>query len=315
MVKSNALNIFMITHDPPYPHQLALHHYLQQKGVNLIDPLERLKNHPRWKDESVRRRLLEAEIQKIDAVIFPGDDNVAIPEDFRSTPASCTDARLLAEREAFFAAQKLGKPVLGICQGFQLATVLLGGSLDRNEAGHFNEHFNAEKYCKLQDKLCDMQHEDFTAAMKDSNFRSEFDQLIQTYEKPVRITNDSFIAPKLKRLNHSDDMLSVTCLHYHGVFTDAALPKDVFPLLQDKGVIEAYIHKREPIIGCQFHPELNENTAQIFIDSFLEYSRYQRAAMSLELPVRPLSMTEWANVSRRSFTEKTNQSAERSMAP
>lgn len=206
--------------------------YISQKGIlpMLIPDLQ--------------ERYLTPILEEMDAFVFQGGTDLSpasygeepiIPGKWPGDPYR--DAYELKLMEYAFQAEK---PVLGICRGFQLLNVFLGGSLYQDIAYQRPDaikHRDAEAYDSLR-------HE-------------------------VEITSDSF----LKRIYGVDGEEGtpkiVNSVHHQGV---KVLGKDlnVLAVCKEDGIIEAIGYKLAPegkVFGVQWHPEFAYQKHQDELDS------------------------------------------------
>jgi putative glutamine amidotransferase len=179
---------------------------------------------------------LEPFLSEMQGFVFQGGADIA-PGTYRETPIENGRWPGDAHRDAYELsildwAVKQGKPVLGICRGFQLLNVYFGGTLYQDLSLQTKtpvEHRNAEKY--------------------------------------DRIYHDVECTPTglIKKI-YQQDRLTVNSVHHQGVKT---LGKDLVvdsKSAQD-GLIEAFHHAGSaPVLGVQWHPEFSHTLSDVVVD-------------------------------------------------
>lgn len=172
--------------------------------------------------------ICEKYISSIDGLIVTGGYDVS-PRFYNEEPmqklGEVCEKRDLFEMALIKEAIKQGKPVLGICRGFQLLNVYKGGSLYQ-----------------------DLSYSDKELIKHWQN---------QTPELPTHTVN-------VEKGNFFSDILDekqwVNSFH-HQVLKDIGEGFTVCATASD-GVVEAIENKEEKLIGVQFHPEMTSRTLE-----------------------------------------------------
>ena len=177
--------------------------------------------------------------EALDALVLQGGNDIA-PESYGETPLHpdwrgdrVRDRYEMALAKAFIAA---GKPVFGICRGFQLLNVMHGGTL-------------------LQDIA--MQRPDAQAHRDVPRFERHFHDI------------DVMPGTRLARLYPQVGRARVNSIHHQGI-KDLADGFEVEARSSDDGLIEA-IRRRGPgyVAAVQWHPEFHSAEHGSFDDSAL----------------------------------------------
>lgn len=164
---------------------------------------------------------------ELDALILQGGSDVH-PRFYGETPAlndyPFDEERDIYELKLIEAFLNEGKPILGICRGFQLLNIYFGGTLHQDlDKKSFSGHFNKEK---------DRQNEHHIEIVSDSEL--------------------STIYPGTQRA-------LVSSIHHQGV---KELGKSLFveALSEKDGLVEAFsLHGDNFVMGVQWHPELHDS--------------------------------------------------------
>ncbi len=170
------------------------------------------------------RENLERSVSILDGIVFTGGQDID-PKYYNQAPKENLGAisKLRDELEWDLLDVVLEKniPVLGICRGFQIINVKLGGSLIQDIPSQYKTDINHSMGSEGAFKLAHSVNVDRNNPF--SNFFKE----------------DSFM---------------VNTLHHQGIEN---LGEDLIPLLHSEdGLVEGFTHRDKFILGVQFHPEL-----------------------------------------------------------
>ena len=128
----------------------------------------------------------------VDLLVLSGGDNIS--PNLYNGDTNLDDIypeRDKTEKKLFDAAMRNGIKVLGICRGFQVINVLLGGSLTHNVKGHVNQnHKLISKRADLNNQLTNSFHHQAITA--DDLFDGDDIELLATSEEGLieAITNE-----------------------------------------------------------------------------------------------------------------------------
>jgi len=196
--------------------------------------------------EEARRSLLK----RLDGILFTGGGDIDI-QAFGGEPhprlVSVDPARDSLELALFQAAASDGKPFLGICRGFQVANVALGGTL----------------YTDIADQM--------PGAIK-HDYDSGTQRQLLAHE--VRVDSDTRLAEIV-----GEPVLKVNSLHHQGAKNLAAALEPV--AYAPDGLVEAIVLPGHPFgLAVQWHPEwLTDQPAmrRLFL-AFVEACSVERGA-------------------------------------
>jgi putative glutamine amidotransferase len=184
-------------------------------------------------------------IKKVDGILFTGGGDIAIDR-FDGKPHLSVEGvdpdRDKVEIALVQASAESGKPFFGICRGFQMVNVALGGTL----------------YTHIQDQLPGAIKHDY-----DSNLQRQF--LAHT----IRLEKSSSLAGIL-----DESEMSVNSLHHQGA-------KDLAPTLKPTayapdGLVEGLELMGHPFaVAVQWHPEwlLDQQVSKRLFRAFVEAAR------------------------------------------
>lgn len=291
----------MVSSDPPHPHQVALKGVLSAESDLILFDLAQLLVHG---DSSLDLRVsddfIKTAVEKASGIVLSGDDRVGAPdyEALQQDQMGGADRKLYAERAILKHAIELGIPVLGICRGCQLINNYLGGSLERN-LGEINgvnaDHYNTQ-YEDLPQEL-GMSKQAFLLELLTDTFGDTISKGLETHKHEVTVMEGTVIHNAMKGkspMSAASGTIEVVSLHTQGILPDGLAPDLRIVAQSDDGVVEAVAHKDLPIFGCQFHPELDRTTADLFLGTFANYVRYHAEERDKNPDITPASMPEWA---------------------
>ena len=186
--------------------------------------------------------------EMVDGMLFTGgqDINPALfNEEIHSSCGLIVKARDDMESALFtLFINNTNKPILGICRGFQLFNVMLGGKLYQDLPTFFK-------------------------GIKQINHRQE--QPYDTLTHTVKIIPDSPLDKLLFKGNNKDDLISVNSMHHQGI---SELASNLKPMaIAEDGLIEAvYMPDKKFAWAVQWHPEhtLNEVHSRKLFEAFVE---------------------------------------------
>ncbi|WP_376791711.1 gamma-glutamyl-gamma-aminobutyrate hydrolase family protein [Thermoflexus sp.] len=172
-------------------------------------------------------------IQRVDGVLLTGGGDIE-PARYGASPHPETDGVNL-ERDAFEfalveAARASGRPILGICRGFQVLAVAWGGTL-----------------CQHLPEITELPHDS--------------DQPPPALAHPVRLYPIQALADLLQ-VHGVSEVLQVNSYHHQGIPRRDRLPPGLEILAEaPDGVVEAFIwrpegHSQPRVLAVQWHPEL-----------------------------------------------------------
>jgi len=110
----------------------------RRKNARYVEALETRGARCTVIDETTDPATRAAAFADMDGLLLTGGADVA-PEQYGQPVRGAQDVepvRDALEAEAFAAARTRGLPVLGICRGFQVLNVLMGGTLEQHVEGH-----------------------------------------------------------------------------------------------------------------------------------------------------------------------------------
>lgn len=151
---------------------------------------------------------------------------------------------------------KDGRPVIGVCRGFQAINVALGGSLHQHMIEHGGFASRDGYHHKMSYRLK-------SGELKSVNVNSIHHQSIKSLSPHLRMTAWSLAHPRCYSVKESSD-------------APKEMREDAFSddnkIIKDANiVVEAYEGKELPIVAFQYHPEeRNCNYAYKTIKNFLE---------------------------------------------
>ena len=181
-------------------------------------------------------------LERLDGILLTGGGDIAI-EHFQGAAHARVEGvepdRDTLELALVRAAVQSGKPFLGICRGFQVVNVALGGTL----------------YTHIQDQLPGAIKHDY-----DSDSQRQF--LAHT----VRLEKDSFLARILEETE-----LTVNSLHHQGVKDLASTLKQA--AYAPDGLVEGLELPEHPFgIAVQWHPEwlLDQPVTRRLFEAFVK---------------------------------------------
>lgn len=192
-------------------------------------------------EESLQKEYLD----EMDGFLFQGGSDVA-PESYGEKPIGRWKGDPYRDRyelNIMEYAFKSGKPILGICRGFQLMNVFLGGTLYQDmftQRDGCLEHRNAELYDTISHEV------EFT---------------------PGKILSEIYKNEKRNLIN---------TVHHQAV-KDLADDLEVLAISPNDGIIEAGGYtgaKPGKIMGVQWHPEFSPSLAEKVIDADLLYNHF-----------------------------------------
>ena len=182
-------------------------------------------------------------VEKMDGIVLQGGDDIA-SETFGEEPIGewrGDRERDLIELEILKYAMGFGKPVFGICRGFQLMNVYFGGTLYQD----IPTQFGTEVFHKGTD----------------------YDQNIHA----ISIRENSF----LYRICDFQTEAAVNSIHHQGI---KKLGEGLEPIAWGADhLVEAFYHEENPegnVMGVQWHPEFNWNNQTSLLDSERLYDHF-----------------------------------------
>lgn len=153
----------------------------------------------------------------VEGVILTGGEDIA-PERYGQpniASKGITLTRDQMEYDLLEWAVEYHRPVLGICRGIQMLNVFFGGGLVQDISSHLHSPVNHSG---------------------DGH--------------PIRFTD-----PRMIRVVGAEE-IRVNSHHHQGITSDLlAKPLEAYAFCPADGVIEGVIHRSEPILGVQWHPE------------------------------------------------------------
>lgn len=193
----------------------------------------------------VSNKMAESLIRRLDGILFTGGGDIAV-ERFNGEYHPCIEAvdtsRDAVEFDLLHSAVEFGKPFLGICRGFQVVNVAMGGTL----------------FTDIQDQ--------FPGALKhdyDSGRQREF------LAHEVRVVEGSRLVDIL-----GESRIQVNSLHHQGAKDLAASLRPVAFAPDD--LVEAVELPDHPFgIAVQWHPEwlTNQSSMRRLFAAFVEAAR------------------------------------------
>lgn len=192
----------------------------------------------------VEDKLLVPILEEIDAFVLQGGSDLA-PETYGEKPIGKWKGdryRDLYELKILDFAIKNGKPVFGICRGFQLMNAYFGGTLYQDIA---------------------------TQEPKLNNHRSA--DLYDTIRHPVHFVENGYLAQVYEGVEHP----FVNTVH-HQAIKDLGNNLEVYAT-SDDDLIEAFGFAAEPtgkVIGVQWHPEFSNTLGDEVIDADKLYNAF-----------------------------------------
>ncbi|MCP4459840.1 MAG: gamma-glutamyl-gamma-aminobutyrate hydrolase family protein [Cytophagales bacterium] len=182
-------------------------------------------------------------VEAMDGIVLQGGADIA-PETFGEEPIGEWKGdreRDLIELEILKYAMEFGKPVFGICRGFQLMNVYFGGTLYQDIPTQFDT---------------DVLHKG-----------ADYDQ--NTHE--ISIKKNSF----LYRICDYRKEAFVNSVHHQGIKT---LGEGLEPIAWGEDhLVEAFYHEKNPegnVLGVQWHPEFNWNHKYNLLNSEKLYNHF-----------------------------------------
>ena len=182
-------------------------------------------------------------VENMDGIVLQGGDDIAA-ETFGEEPIGSWKGdreRDLIELEILKYAMEFGKPVFGICRGFQLMNVYFGGTLYQD----IPTQFETETLHKGTD----------------------YDQNTHA----ISIKKNSF----LYRISDFKKEAKVNSIHHQGIKT---LGKGLEPIAWGAdNLVEAFYHEENPagnVMGVQWHPEFNWNNDSNLLDADRLYDHF-----------------------------------------
>ena len=189
--------------------------------------------------------MIEDYISSIDSLLLPGGGDIepSLYGEEKIEQCGKTDITLDLFHIALIKECKAqGKPILGICRGYQLMNVAFGGTMYQ-DLGIFNKYFN---------------HSDL--------------KTYSTTSHSVKIVENT----KLNKIINLDEV-RVNSLH-HQALKDIA-PSMIVSAESEDGVIEAIesLNKDTFIVGVQWHPETmieNKDIMNKLFEAFVDSSKF-----------------------------------------
>ncbi len=182
-------------------------------------------------------------VEDMDGIVMQGGDDIAA-ETFGEEPIGKWNGdreRDIIEIEILKLALEFGKPVFGICRGFQLMNVYFGGSLYQDIPRQFQT--------KILHKGTDYDQNTHSISIKESSF--------------LYGINDS----KLEGI--------VNSVHHQGIKT---LGQGLEPIAWGEDqLVEAFYHEEDlegKVMGVQWHPEYNWNCKSRLLDAERLYDHF-----------------------------------------
>lgn len=182
-------------------------------------------------------------VEEMNGIVLQGGSDIA-PETYGEKPIGEWKGdreRDLIELEILKYAMEFGKPIFGICRGFQLMNVHFGGTLYQDIPSQFDS--------KILHKGTD------------------YDQ----NSHQVKVKKNSF----LYRINDFKKEAIVNSIHHQGIKT---LGEGLEPIAwADDHMVEAFYVEENPegnVMGVQWHPEFNGNNKSNLLDAEQLYNHF-----------------------------------------
>ncbi|MEX0813817.1 MAG: gamma-glutamyl-gamma-aminobutyrate hydrolase family protein [Chitinophagales bacterium] len=184
-------------------------------------------------------------LQEMDGFLFQGGTDLA-PESYGEKPIGRWKGDIYRDKYEFkimdFAFQS-GKPILGICRGFQLLNAYLGGTLYQDiftQKEGCIEHRNAELYDKISHEV-------------------------------------EWVPGKILAEIHKYDSRNLINTVHHQSVKKLADDLEVLAVSPKDGIIEAGGYKKAKagkIMGVQWHPEFSPSLGENVVDADILYSHF-----------------------------------------
>ena len=194
----------------------------------------------------------------------PGDENLTDEELIAAYRMKCNRERDEYEIALTQAAYERGTPILGICRGFQLLNVALGGSLVKDIR-------TGRKHWAIREEESRLRQGDFAKAMSPEGYGGQADEGIplQSRKHMITIVSGSKLAQIL-----GDCPILVNSRHHQGVTENLRSDRLKATAFAPDGIIETLEGIDHPwAVAVQWHPErkLDEFVYELCVPLFREF--------------------------------------------